>query len=44
MQPADAMALAASILVLAKNEGWPVRPDFLDLVEQVSLGKKGQQH
>jgi hypothetical protein len=44
MQPADALALAASILVHAREEGWPVRPDFLELVQQVSLSKKDQQH
>src|SRR5690348_13138211 len=42
MQPQDALALAASILVLARDEHWPVRPDFLELVERVQLNKTGK--
>ena len=44
MQPADALALAASILVLAKAEGWPIRPDFLDLVERIRLSDPTKKH
>ena len=41
LQPSDALALAAAILVHAKEEGWPINPDLLNHVERISLaGKK----
>jgi hypothetical protein len=44
LQPAHAVALAASILALAKQEQWPLRPDFLELVERIRLSNKSQAH
>jgi|SRR6516164_2854346 hypothetical protein len=44
MQPADALALAASILVLAKKEQWQIRPDLLELVQEISLSRKDKSN
>jgi hypothetical protein len=44
MRPADALALAANVLALAKGEGWTIRPDFLELVEQIQMSGKKAKH
>ena len=42
MQPHDALALAASILALAKDAQWTLPADFDQLVERVSMSKTGR--
>ena len=42
MSPEDTLALATSILVLAKEAGWKIPQNVLDLVEHVSMGAKGK--
>jgi hypothetical protein len=42
MRPEDALKLAISVLGLAKDAGWKIPQNALDLVEQVSMGAKGK--
>jgi len=36
MERSDALVLAASIMALARDQHWPLRKDFIDLVHQIS--------
>jgi hypothetical protein len=42
MRPEDALKLAISILGLAKDAGWKIPHNAMDLVSQISLGQKGK--
>ena len=44
IQPEDALKFAATILALAIEEQWPIRPDFLEMVERIQLSGKSQKH
>ena len=44
LQPEDAMGLVATILALATEEQWDVRPDFRDAVERIRLSSKPVKH
>lgn len=44
IEPAHALALAGTILALAKEDNWPVHPNLVDLIETVGLAKKNERN